>query len=136
MDGETNTETATTAVVELLVDDDVAEQVSQPRPIMQATTPHQFPTAEMFGEVVEVKTVEGSFLMHRGVLKFYSGYFAGILEEDTFKEGREGVIDLSRQDKETFKTFLHWMYTRQIPKDIQPRKELALFAVTNTYPCC
>lgn len=101
---------------------------------MQATTPDQFPTAEMFGEIVEVRTSDsGSFFLHRGALKFYSGYFAGALKEDAFKEGREGVIDLPSSTK-LIRKFVHWMYTRQLSRGAIMRGKLALFAVEHHVP--
>ncbi|KAJ8610556.1 hypothetical protein MRB53_038461 [Persea americana] len=88
----------------------------------------------MFGEIVEVRTSDGgSFFLHRGALKFYSGYFAGAFREDAFKEGREGVIDLPSPTKLIGK-FVHWMYTRQLSRGGNMRRKLALFAVEHHVP--
>lgn len=54
--------------------------------------------------------------MHKGVLAFYSGYFDACLNGE-FAEARRGAVDLLEDDPETFKHFVAWLYTRQLPID-------------------
>ncbi|KAF2215100.1 hypothetical protein CERZMDRAFT_7580, partial [Cercospora zeae-maydis SCOH1-5] len=56
------------------------------------------------------------FKVHKGVLCFYSAYFEACLNGE-FAEARREVVDLVEEDPKTFRHFVAWLYTRQLPID-------------------
>jgi hypothetical protein len=72
----------------------------------------------MFDTIVTVE-VGGPFTkefhLHKGILKFYSGYFAAALK-DNFKEGKEGVLSLPMEYVGTFTNFVGWVYRKSLRK--------------------
>ncbi|GIZ45778.1 hypothetical protein CKM354_000893100 [Cercospora kikuchii] len=87
------------------------------------STPDKYPPPEAFDKIITinvgVKTedaVEGTntFKVHKGVLCFYSGYFDACLNGQ-FAEAFRGAVDLAEDDPGTFKHFVAWLYTRQLP---------------------
>lgn len=54
-----------------------------------------------------------SFLAHKPILRFYSGYFQGALKGH-FSESHDGQVNLPTEDPNTFEIFLSWMYSRRL----------------------
>jgi hypothetical protein len=58
------------------------------------------------------------FEVHKGLLKFYSGYFQvaiSNIEEGRFAESKENMITLD-EEVDVFRVFKNWIYTRSLPK--------------------
>lgn len=74
----------------------------------------KFSTA--FDEIVKVQVgglpTNKTFCVHKGVLRFYSGYFDRALG-GSFLEAKNGVIKLNDEDPSTFEMFQYWLYTRR-----------------------
>ncbi|KAK5736349.1 hypothetical protein LTR17_007513 [Elasticomyces elasticus] len=56
-----------------------------------------------------------SFDVDRGTACFYSGYFEAALKQDSFKEGKDGIIELAEEDEVLFEYFIKWLYSGQLP---------------------
>ncbi|KAK3696601.1 hypothetical protein LTR37_017854 [Vermiconidia calcicola] len=86
------------------------------------STPDRYPPrqATAFDDIAEVKVGSAPhttcFRLHKGLLSFYSGYFAKALN-GSFVESRTGAITMTTEDPETFKLFQYWLYNRQFYSD-------------------
>ncbi|TKA82638.1 hypothetical protein B0A55_00734 [Friedmanniomyces simplex] len=81
------------------------------------STPDKWPSAEMFGKTLTVHVGAARkrpFSLHHGVLSFYSGYFEAAVKA-TFKERKQGVIELPTEDVKILELLVRWLYTRQLP---------------------
>lgn len=71
-----------------------------------------------YGNIVRVTVGQGErkcdFSVHKGLVCAASPYFNAALNNTNFKEGREGAVHLEEDDVEVFKSFLCWLYTRDI----------------------
>lgn len=72
----------------------------------------------MFDEMVTIEVIDGfrkrkTFLVHKGVVSFYSGFFDKAFN-GKFEEGKEGVVSLQDEHAEIVGPFVRWMYTRQL----------------------
>ncbi|KAK3684535.1 hypothetical protein LTR37_020177 [Vermiconidia calcicola] len=101
---------------------------------MPPSTPNQYPPKtprntssyitykSAFDDIVEIRAGENedakSFHMHKGVLCFYSGYFARALN-GTFAEASKGVVELKTEDKNVFEMFEYWTYGRRFCEPAQ-----------------
>ena len=54
------------------------------------------------------------FYLHKRLLCQASNFFATALQQDQFKEGREGVVCLPTENIRQFSTFAHWLYTKTL----------------------
>jgi hypothetical protein len=65
-------------------------------------------------EVVEIKVGSGtdqkSFLVHEGLLRYYSGYFEAALG-GSFAEATSRIVKLDEEEVWIFKRFVFWLYT-------------------------
>lgn len=70
----------------------------------------------MFDAIITVKVgpSKKSFHSHKGVLSFYSGYFAAALNGN-FAESKCGVVHLPDEDPKIFELLVNWLYTRRLP---------------------
>ena len=62
--------------------------------------------------MVEIKVgsaEQKSFFMHKGVLCYYSGYFAAAFSKDSWIESIDRVFDLNTEDAHIFEMFQRWM---------------------------
>jgi hypothetical protein len=70
-----------------------------------------------YDEIVHVKVGKNpdtkTFQLHKGVLSFYSGYFAGLFRSD-LAEAASGEITLEDEEVEVFDQFVVWLYSRQV----------------------
>ncbi|KAK5682983.1 hypothetical protein LTS10_004511 [Elasticomyces elasticus] len=55
------------------------------------------------------------FDLDRGTACFYSGYFEAALKPDSFKEGKDGIIELKEEDATLFRHFVRWLYSKELP---------------------
>lgn len=86
------------------------------------STPDRLPSGDDFDAIVRIKVgKEGAwtevFEIHKGLLKFYSGYFGAQvsnIEEGRFAEGVDNIITVD-EDLAVFKAFKDWLYTRTLP---------------------
>ena len=66
------------------------------------------------GEVVEIKVGSGtnqkSFMVHEGLLRYYSGYFEAALG-GSFAEATSRIVKLEEEEVSIFKRFVLWLYT-------------------------
>ena len=73
----------------------------------------------MFTEVVEIKFGKGesqkSFMVHKGILRFYSAYFEAALNVN-FSKIRKGVTQLPEEDVKNFENFVLWLYSGRFCK--------------------
>lgn len=56
-----------------------------------------------------------TFEIHKGILRYYSGYFRTAvdnIEAGRFKESEEGLISLPDEEPSMFRNFKDWMYAR------------------------
>lgn len=69
-----------------------------------------------FDEIVQVKVGRSPsdkiFRLHKGVLRFYSGYFDRALGGG-FLEAKNGVVNLETEDASIFEMFQYWLYNRR-----------------------
>ncbi|KAK5741741.1 hypothetical protein LTR17_003732 [Elasticomyces elasticus] len=56
-----------------------------------------------------------SFDLDRGTACFYSGYFEAALKQDSFKEGKDGIVELKEEDATLFRHFVKWLYSKELP---------------------
>ncbi|KAF2493992.1 hypothetical protein BU16DRAFT_562946 [Lophium mytilinum] len=81
--------------------------------------PHktEFPPMTAWDHYVSVKVGKGEqkkeFNVYRGLLTYYSSYFAAALDGN-FKEGVTQVVELKEDDPKVFEAFRSWMYTRRL----------------------
>ncbi|KAF7188838.1 hypothetical protein HII31_09761 [Pseudocercospora fuligena] len=81
------------------------------------------PSAAAFDTIIRIRVGQDApqiFEVHKGVLKFYSGYFRAAIdnvESGRFKEAEDNMITLPEEKAEVFKLFQGWLYTRELPKD-------------------
>ena len=65
-------------------------------------------------EVVEIQVGSGadkqSFMVHEGILRYYSGYFEAALG-GSFSEATSRIIKLEEEEVWIFKRFVLWLYT-------------------------
>lgn len=79
-------------------------------------------SSDDFDSMIRIKVGVGNttavFEMHKGVLRFYSGYFrvaVNNLEQGRFAESVDNMISLPEEDVEVFKAFKTWIYTKGLP---------------------
>lgn len=58
--------------------------------------------------------IEQRFVVHKGVVCFYSGFFDRCFNGE-FAEAKRGAVDIEDEEVEIFKHFVNWVYTRQLP---------------------
>lgn len=58
-----------------------------------------------------------TFLVHKGLLSFYSGYFRAALQ-GAWAESSSGVIKLTTEDPLVFRNFVLWLYTNEVADDM------------------
>jgi hypothetical protein len=85
------------------------------------STPDRLPSGDDFDAIVRIKVGKEDatevFEIHKGLLKFYSGYFGAQvsnIEEGRFAEGAANMITVD-EDVAVFKAFKNWLYTRSLP---------------------
>ncbi|KAF2164683.1 hypothetical protein M409DRAFT_25077 [Zasmidium cellare ATCC 36951] len=87
------------------------------------STPDLKPTGNDYDEIIRIKVGTGAssncktFDIHKGILKFYSGYFRAAIsniENGRFAESGDGVICLAEDQPHTFDKFKSWLYTRDV----------------------
>ncbi|KAF7188782.1 hypothetical protein HII31_09705 [Pseudocercospora fuligena] len=89
------------------------------------STPAKKPSITDFDRIIRIKVGQTNpqiFDVHKGVLKFYSGYFRKVIENvenGRFAEAEENMITLPDEETEVFKLFQGWLYTRELPKESQ-----------------
>lgn len=73
-----------------------------------------------FDDIAEVEVGAApatiTFRLHKGLLSFYSGYYATAFN-GAFLEARTGAITMPTEDPETFRVFQYWLYNRQFHSD-------------------
>lgn len=81
-----------------------------------------------------------TYYMHKGVLSFYSAYFATALS-GTFIEAKQSEIRMKDVDVTIFDMFQYWLYSQRLPpKDTEGRQSLTsimglwIFADANEIP--
>lgn len=81
------------------------------------------------GETVRIKVGKAdeqkSFILHKGILSFYSGYFKSALNSE-FIEGQTDEIDLPEEDVQTFRHFIFWLYRGTLRRSITTRTILKM----------
>lgn len=89
---------------------------------MQITSKFQLTSSsDVFDSMIRIKVGKDGaieiFDVHKGLLKFYSGYFQvaiNNIKEGRFAESKENMITLD-EDVDVFKAFKNWLYTRGLP---------------------
>lgn len=86
---------------------------------------------EAFGEIITItvgvkpedERCDGvnAFKVHKGVLCFYSSFFDALLNDSRLDSPIE-IVELPEERAETFKHFIAWLYTRQLPVDHESSK--------------
>ena len=63
---------------------------------------------------VKLLTADGEVWANKALLCTSSDYFSAMLDEEKFKEGREGVGDLRQYSKEVVTKVVHYFYSGEI----------------------
>ncbi|KAI4747143.1 hypothetical protein E4T50_02498 [Aureobasidium sp. EXF-12298] len=79
------------------------------------STPHKKPTSKHYSEMVTVVVGDSKqpFVLHKGLLCFYSDFFRAAFE-GSFKESTERKIDLPDVGIDVFKAFQVWLYSQSL----------------------
>ncbi|KAF2481679.1 hypothetical protein BDY17DRAFT_325197 [Neohortaea acidophila] len=79
------------------------------------STPDNFPSQAAFDYLILIEVgpeaTKRTFQVFKGVICFYSGYFATSLNS-AFREAHNHVVRLPTEDPLLFAYFHHWLYTR------------------------
>ncbi|KAH0372210.1 hypothetical protein KCU65_g1355, partial [Aureobasidium melanogenum] len=88
-----------------------------------ASTPKGQPSRKHFKQTVtiHVGTFKQPFILHKGLLCFYSDFFRAALE-GSFKEANEGKVELPDVKVEVFEAFQVWLYSRSL-RNIEDHEE-------------
>ncbi|KXT17022.1 hypothetical protein AC579_4331 [Pseudocercospora musae] len=86
------------------------------------STSDKKPSAADFDNIIRISVGKDGqvFQVHKGVLKFYSGYFRSAIENienGRFKKAAKHMITLPEEKPEVFKLFYGWLYARELPRD-------------------
>ncbi|TIA16451.1 hypothetical protein D6C81_05943 [Aureobasidium pullulans] len=79
------------------------------------STPNRLPSRKLYKDTVTVVvgTEEDSFVVHKGLLCFYSDFFRAAFN-GSFEEATERKIKLPDVDIDTFENFQLWLYSRTL----------------------
>ena len=68
---------------------------------------------------VKLMTADGEVWANKALLSASSDYFSAMLDEEKFKEGREGVGDLTQYSKEVVNKVINYFYGGEISCQVE-----------------
>ncbi|KAF3048987.1 hypothetical protein E8E11_009621 [Didymella keratinophila] len=78
------------------------------------------PPATVYDMIIQVivgKDAPRTFQVHKGLLCYFSEYFARAFNNKNWQESEDGVVRLVDDDAQTFQLFYNWLYTGHIRDD-------------------